>query len=183
MRHPRHRLTERGFSLVETMIASGVLTVGLLGVAGVFAKGVQRVGNSPMELIATQKASEAIESVYTARDSRSHSWNEIKNVRGATGSDGGIFLDGPQPLREPGVDGLVNTADDGTIQRLVSPGPDGLMNTADDEVLELNMFTREIEIRDITPTLRQIRITIHYSTGGGPEIRDFVLVTYISSYA
>src|SRR5216684_9018016 len=101
MRQRGHILKQHGFSLVETMIASGVLTVGLLGVAGVFAKGVQRVGNSPMELIATQKATEAIESVYTARDSRSHSWNDIRNVNGATGSDGGIFLDGPRPLREP----------------------------------------------------------------------------------
>src|SRR5262249_10306424 len=128
MRQQGHILKERGFSLVETMVASGVLTVGLLGVAGVFAKGIQRVGNSPMELIATQKATEAIESVYTARDSHAHTWNEIRNVHGLSGSDGGIFLDGPQQLRDLGPDGLVNTADDGVIQRIIGPGPDGLMN-------------------------------------------------------
>jgi type II secretory pathway pseudopilin PulG len=183
MRYRGHARGERGFSLVETMVASGVLTVGLLGVAGVFAKGIQRVGNSPMELIATQKAAEAIESVYTARDSKAHSWSEIRNVRGVSGTDGGIFLDGPQPLKDAGPDGLVGTVDDGSIQRLVGPGPDGLLNTADDEVLELSMFTREIQIRDLTPSLRQIRITVHYANGGGPEVRDFVLVTYISNYA
>jgi len=176
MRQPGRILRERGFTLVETLVASGVLTVGMLGVAAVFARGLQRVGNSPLDLIATQKATEAVESVYTARDNHSHKWGEIRNV-----SNGGLFLDGFQPLREAGPDGLMNTADDGPIERLVSAGPDNILNTPDDEVLELDMFTRKVEITDLSPTLRQLRVIVHYQNG--PEVREFVLVTYISSYA
>jgi type II secretory pathway pseudopilin PulG len=181
MRHPSLISNARGFSLVETLVAAGVLSVGLLGVAGVFARGARHVGNSPLDLIATQKAAEAIESVYTARDGRTQTWPSIRNVKGATGSDGGIFLDGPQPLKDPGPDGFVNTADDGAVQRIVRPGPDNLLNTPDDEVFTLDMFTREVEIRDVSTNVRQIRVIVRYQNG--PELREFILVTYISSYA
>ena len=60
----------------------------------------------------TQKAAQAIEAVFGARDSHKVTWAQIRNVNGASGSDGGIFLDGPQPLPQAGPDGLVNTGDD-----------------------------------------------------------------------
>ncbi len=59
-------------------------------------------------LIAREKAREAIESVHAARDTGEASWATIRNVL-----DGGVFLDGAQPIKDPGDDGLVNTADDG----------------------------------------------------------------------
>ncbi len=77
-------------------------------------------------------------------------WAQIRNVNGA-GGDNGVFLDGPRDVREPGADGLANTADDGAIAQVVKPGPDGLLGTADDEITPLVGFTREIEIRDIGP--------------------------------
>ena len=61
----QHIHKESGFSLVETIIALGVLTVGALGMASVFAQGLQATATSPNELLATQKAAEAIE---TARE-------------------------------------------------------------------------------------------------------------------
>ena len=38
--------------------------------AGVFTQGMQKTASSPGELLATQKAAEAIESVFSARDSQ-----------------------------------------------------------------------------------------------------------------
>src|ERR1700682_2752190 len=101
--------SQSGFSLIETVMALGVLTVGLMGAAAVITTGMQKVSTSPYDLIATQKAAEAIESVFSARDSHVLVWANIRNVVG-TGSDGGIFLDGPQSIRLLGSDGLVNTA-------------------------------------------------------------------------
>ena len=52
-------------------------------------------------------------------------WAQIRNVAGASGSDGGIFLDGARDVREPGADGLMNTTDDGALAEVIKPGPDG----------------------------------------------------------
>jgi hypothetical protein len=132
-------------------------------------------------VIATQKAAEAIESVYAARDSHVLTWAQIQNVKGLSGSDGGIFLDGPQPLNTPGPDGLVNTADDGAIETVTSPGPDGILGTADDVVLPLTGYTREIAIRDVQNDLRSITVTVTYRDGDAT--RTYVLTSYISNYA
>ena len=106
--HVRPRDGEAGFSLVETMIAMGILATGLLSMAGAFVLGLASLNGSSANLVAREKAREAIESVHTARDTRVITWGQIRNV-----SDGGAFVDGAQPLRNPGPDGLMNTADDG----------------------------------------------------------------------
>jgi hypothetical protein len=169
-----------GFSLIEAIISVGVLTTGMLGAVGVLARGMSDVVSSPTDLIATQKATEAVESVFTARDTRVLTWAQIRNVKGVSGNDGGVFLDGPQPVRSAGPDGMVNTADDGAIESVVEPGKDNLVGTADDEVVTLNGFTREITIVDVEPSLRQITVTIKYQQGA--KQRQYQLTTYVSNY-
>jgi Tfp pilus assembly protein PilV len=168
--------SQAGFSLVETMIAIGVLTVGTLGLAGVFAAGVQKTVSSPAELLATQKAAAAIESVFSARDSQTLTWAQMRNV-----SNGGIFLNGPQPIKVEGADGVVNTADDGAVETVVLPGRDQLLGTADDTRQTLEGFTREVVIADITADLRKVTVTITY--GSGPGLRSYSLTAYLSAYA
>ena len=176
----------KGFSLVETVISLGVLTTGILGAAAVLATGMQNLSSSPADVVTTQKAAEAMEAVFSARQSGKLTWAQIKNVAGASGSDNGVFLDGAQPLYYPGADGLVNTADDAVagIETVTLPGKDQLLNTADDQVTPLSSFTREIKIRDITAEngqLRSIVVTITYQNG--PTTRTYTLTTYISSYS
>ena len=175
------RKSESGFSLIEAVIASGVLAAGLLGAAATFAHGMKWVASSPGDLLATQKAAEAIESVFSARDSHVLTWAQLRNVAGASGSDGGIFLDGPQPLKTPGPDGVVNTADDGGIETVTLPGPDGVYGTADDVVEQLTQFRREVKIRDVELGLRSISVTVTYQHGA--ILRTYTLTTYISDYS
>src|SRR3954463_10898905 len=99
--------TQAGFSLIETVFAIGVLSVAALGMAGIFAQGMQKTASSPGELLATQKAAEAIESVFSARDSPLVTWAQLRNP-----SQGGIFKTGALPLTTDGADGVVGTADD-----------------------------------------------------------------------
>ena len=172
---------EGGFSLIETVIALGILAVGLLGAAGLLAAGMQKVVSSPGDLTATQKATEAVESVFSVRDSRTVTWAQIHNVQGASGNDGGIFLDGPQSLRGPGPDGIVDTADDGAVETVTYPGPDQQLGTADDLTVTLSGFTREIRIRDLQPNLRSITVIVSYQVG--PTRRTYTLTAYISSFA
>jgi type II secretory pathway pseudopilin PulG len=167
---------QSGFSLLETVFSIGVLCVGALGLAGIFSQGMQRTISSPGELIATQKAAEAIESVFSARDSHSLAWSQLRNE-----SAGGIFLNGPQAIRVPGPDGVVNTHDDGDIESVDLPGPDQRLGTADDVTQTLDGFTREIRIMDLSDDLRSITVTVTYKAG--PQTRSYALTAYISTWA
>ena len=167
---------EPGFMLMETLFSMGLMSIGLLAMAAVFSRGMLNMQGSSNLPIAKQKAVEAIESVFASRDTRIISWSQVRNKQ-----DNGVFLDGAQPIKVPGDDGLVNTDDDGQIEQLVLPGLDNLIGTGDDEVIPMNGFTREIQITDINSDLREIRVTIEYPFGNG--VRSYVLSTYVSSYA
>jgi prepilin-type N-terminal cleavage/methylation domain-containing protein len=177
--------SQHGFSLVETIIALGVLTVGVLGAAGILTTGMRNLSNSPADVVMMEKATQAIEAVFSARDSQRLTWAQIRNVVGA-GSDGGIFVDGPKPLYTAGPDGLVNTTDDDTtIESVVLPGPDQKLNTADDVTMFLTQYTREINIRDVAGEngqLRLITVTITYQNGTLKH-PPYTLTTFISSYS
>jgi hypothetical protein len=168
--------SEAGTSLVETVVAIGVLTVGALGMAGVLSQGMRLMTGSPGDLVATQKAAEAIESVFSARDSHIITWAQIRNV-----NQGGVFLVGGKPLKLAGVDGLINTADDGVIESVTYPGKDGLPGGGDDVVETLDRYSREIKITDLSVDLRSITVTVTYQSG--TSTRTYVLTTYISNYA
>lgn len=176
---------DEGFSLVEVLFALGVLTAGVLGAAAVMAAGMQNLSSSPGDVIVTQKAAQAIEAVFAARDSHKLTWDEIRNVYGGSGSDDGVFLDGPQPLNLAGTDGLVNTVDDPSlVETMVMPGLDKLLNTADDAEIEMNGYTREIAIRDVDGSggqLRSIVVTMTYRNG--TTERTYTLTTFISAYS
>jgi len=166
-----------GFSLLETVFAIGVLSVGALGMAGIFTQGMQRTITSPNELIATQKAAEAVESVFSARDSHSIAWAQLRNE-----SHGGIFVDGPQSIKTPGGDGVVNTHDDGPgLESFDLPGPDQMLGTQDDVTKVLDGFTREIKIADLSDDLRSITVTVTYTSG--PQTRSYSITAYISTWA
>jgi prepilin-type N-terminal cleavage/methylation domain-containing protein len=168
---------DRGFSLVEALVSLAVLAVGLLSLAGVLTTGLQDISVAPTDVIARQKVAEAIEAVYTARDTRILTWAQIRNV-----PNGGIFLAGPQPLRTTGLDGLVNTADDGPVEELVLPGRDGQLGTGDDVKTPLTQYTREIRITDISVMLRQLTVTVTVTLGGGVR-RNYTVTTLISSFS
>ena len=172
--------SESGFSLVEALVAMAVTVVGVMSLAMVLAFGTRMIVSGQGQMTASQRAAEAIEAVFKARDSRVIQWSQIRNQVGQ-GSDNGVFLDGPRPIRLPGPDGLINTPDDGAIEDVITPGPDGLLGTPDDQRTPLSGLTREIEIRDIGPNLRRIRVIVRYKSDGAD--REYVLTTYVSSYA
>lgn len=170
------RSNQAGFSLFETVVAVGLLAGGLLGVGAVLATGVRKLSDAPLDLVAKQKLTEAVETVFTARDTRVVTWAQVANA-----SAGGIFVNGPQPMKVAGADGLINTADDGAVEALLLPGADGILGNADDRSVPLSQFTRQILITDISQVLRQITVTVTFTTGNGT--RTYVLSTLISRFA
>jgi len=168
--------TDAGFSLVETLVSILILSVGVLGLSQAFISGVRKTIASPYEVLATQKAAEAVESVFAARDSHTITWPQLKNA-----SEGGVFMNTATPLNTPGVDGIVNTPDDGGVETFTFPGPDGAMSTGDDKTLSLIGFTRRIQIVELSGYLRQITVTITYPAEG--QTKTYEVVALISQYA
>jgi prepilin-type N-terminal cleavage/methylation domain-containing protein len=191
---------QSGFSLIEVMISAVILTIGLVGVLSVFGLAIAATQSSQQDMIARQVASEAMESVFTARNTSQLTFSQINNV-----ANGGIFANGAQPLMCAGPTyGIVGVAGDtascvnatgavcpnGGVQCLNEPGPDGIVGTADDVILSLSNYTRTIAITQLTtgtpptviPTLVQVTITITYSVPNSTVPKTYVLEEYISAY-
>ena len=191
----RSRHQESGFSLLEVLISMLLLTGVLLSLGQAFMLGMAHASTSSANLIAREKAREAVESVHTARDTRTIPWNQIRNVTarmcpGVAAPNGwnataGVFIDGEQPggLHVPGPDGLINTAGDEALplEQVLHLGADGLPNTADDWAEEMASFGREVWICDHSNSLREIRVTVRYRVGS--ITRDYRLTTFISNYS
>ncbi|HUU33187.1 MAG TPA: prepilin-type N-terminal cleavage/methylation domain-containing protein [Vicinamibacterales bacterium] len=173
---PTSSRSASGFSLVETLVSILILTVGVLGLTQAFISGVQKSTSAPYEVLATQKAAEAIESVFAARDSHIVTWAELRNA-----AQGGVFLNSATAMTTAGTDGILNTSDDGPVETFVYPGPDGFIGTLDDKTLTLDNFTRKIEIVDLSGFLRQITVTVTYPANG--QTKSYSVTSLISQYA
>ncbi len=187
--HDQHtQQDQRGFSLVESLIAMGVVTVGVLGMAEVFTLGINNLMVSGDALIAREKARSTIEIIHSARDARIITWDQMRNVNppssGCTGSSttsgGGVFLNGNQNLYQAGPDGLVNTsAANSAAVWETSPGPDGRLGTTDDAPLA--NYQRDIRFCDLGIGLREVTVTIQYKVAG--RTLTYSLKSLISQYS
>jgi|SRR6185312_1598049 Tfp pilus assembly protein PilV len=177
---------QAGFSLLEALISAVVLTIGLLAVCATLALGLSSTQNVQMDTIARQRASEALESIYTARQTATITFDQIENVS-ATGN--GIFTKGFVPLSDPGPDGIEGTTDDVPVTAITVPGPSGVLAgaTPPDVSVKLGNFQREVLISDVVvggvsaTNLRQIQVTIKYPTPAG-FYRSYTVQAMISAY-
>jgi prepilin-type N-terminal cleavage/methylation domain-containing protein len=185
---------QRGFTLIEVMIAIAIMGIGILTLVATFATAVGSTQNAQLNLIAREKTLQALESVYTARNTQQISFAQIANI-----SSGGIFTNGPTQLLAAGPDGLVNTADDLNFassgpcvagpECVVLPGPDGILGTADDVGMSLANFTRQITISpvlnsdgSINPNIRQVNVTVTYTSGTSTVPRIYTVDALISAF-
>jgi prepilin-type N-terminal cleavage/methylation domain-containing protein len=173
---------QKGFSLLETIIALLVLAIGVLGLAAMLANALAYMQGSQNDFIAQQKAEEAAEAIFTAKYTNNATWAQISN--NTAGNTTGLFVTGAIPLTLPGTDGLVGSVNDGgaPLDYIVYPGPDGKLGTADDIQVPLSNFTRTIAIGNVAgdPNLRTVTITVNYTSG--KFTRLYTLNTYISAF-
>jgi prepilin-type N-terminal cleavage/methylation domain-containing protein len=180
---------QAGFSLIEVLIAGAIITVGLLAVLGMFGSALAATQSSQYDEIAHARATQALESVYTARQTAQLGWDSINNTGTITNGTAGIFTTGLVTLTDPGPDGLDGTSDDVSAAPIVLPGPDGKLGTSDDQTISLSNFKRQIQISLATdpttgaliPTLKQVIVTIQYPGTNG-NLRTYVVQSLISQY-
>lgn len=189
---------QSGFTLIEVLIAIAVMSIGLLSVVASIATAMQATQSAQEDLVARQKAMEALESIYTARNSQQVGFSAINNT---TASPPGLFLAGAQPLLCAGPDGLVGTADDvacqtsggvtcpnGGVECWVLPGPDGVLGTGDDVTYSLANFTRTITFNQVflsggavNTNMIAVTVAISYTKDGLPK-RTYTVNGLISSF-
>ncbi len=192
----RRKCRQSGFSLIEVLIAMVVLTIGLLGVLATLEVAMAATETSQEDMLARQAASEAMESIFNARDTSQLGFAAINNV----GTGSGIFVVGTSPLYCAGPDGIIGTADDtscltasgavcpnpaGTANApecLTEPGPDGILGTADDKIVSLANFSRTITITSFSQTLQLVTITITYTVPNFGHTKTYTISEYVSYY-
>lgn len=180
------RHSESGVTLLEVMIAALFLTIALLGVAMTMVAGISSMYHTQEQLIAKQKAREALESVFTARSTQNIQFVQIQNDT----VEDGIFLTGYQAIRGMGTDGIANTSDDSMtpIEALTYPGNDGQLGTVDDESRPLTGYERRVMITDVLdadgevdPDIRQITVEVRFQLN---DVWQSVMVSsYVSRFA
>jgi type II secretory pathway pseudopilin PulG len=167
---------EKGFSLIETVIALVVLMVGILGTISALSFSIFSVQDSEKRSIAKEHARSTMETIFSTRDllafddaagGASYSWDSIQVL---SGSNGGIFIDGWNPIREsPGADGIFGTADD-----TCAAGAPCIINGTTNSSVVVNGYERKIEIFDITENgvVRKRRITVRVRYWVGKLLRE-----------
>ncbi|MHB8755380.1 MAG: prepilin-type N-terminal cleavage/methylation domain-containing protein [Candidatus Acidiferrales bacterium] len=172
-----------GFSLIEAMVAMVVLAFGILGLAAMMTDGIAYMNMSQADFIAQQKAEAAIESIFYARDSKIYTWAQLQNVS----TPGGVFLNGPEVLCDPGPDGVIDTADDilANVDVIYAPNTAGsdTLTGPDAIKMPLSAYKRTVVIANVAgdPNVRTITVTINYIAGRFQ--RTYTLTSYISRFS
>ena len=180
---------ERGFTLLEVLIALAVLMVGLMSLAYGIGIGLAVTQMSTMDTIAREKAREAMEDVFTARDTSTISFTQICNIPTGSNPNNCLFVNGLTPMYTADSSGLVNTnaaATQGVLETYVTPGPDGILGTADDITYNLTGFQRSIQVTSVSSSdgytvLAQVTVTIQYNPLPWLS-RTVTMVTVMSPY-
>jgi prepilin-type N-terminal cleavage/methylation domain-containing protein len=177
---------EHGFTLLEVVVAIFILTIGLMGTAAAITYALQfttlskNLTNAKFVIVST------IEEVESLRNTQRLSYKQIENAGNVDNTDmpnffGGFSTGFKAISTEPGNDGVNGTNDDLSS----AAGADGIWGTTDDVInssLVRGGYSRQIEISNLSATLKKIEIKVRYPASNGAigEIRG---VSYLNDEA
>jgi prepilin-type N-terminal cleavage/methylation domain-containing protein len=183
---PGDRQSEAGFTLIETMIALVVLTIGLLGVAAAISYSIAANNMSRNVTSAKLLVNSVAEQMQTLINNRELSFGQLAN-EGAVNNVGAItnfagFSAEFKPIAaSPGPDGIYGSCDDTSTAR----GADGLWCTGDDTknpALERPGFTHRIIITNLSLGMKKVETTIRYPGKSGTT-QELTGVSYVTDKA
>lgn len=176
---------EKGFSILEMVIAILVVTIGLLGAAAALAYSLQFTNTSRNVGKAKAIAISTIEEVETLRNTRRLDFKQIANVGEVDNTDAkhafNGFSKGFKPISiNPGPDGVNGTDDD----LVTGAGADEVYGTADDvsdSALSRGGYSRQITITKYLsdPNIRKVEVKVKYISATG-SMSEITGVSYIN---
>lgn len=176
---------ERGFTMIEAVIAIFVVTIGLIGTAAAITYALEfgaisRNVSSAKSIIVT-----IIEEVETMRNARRLDFKQVAHV-GKVDNNGSNnpfngFSVGYQPVSiKPGPDSVTGTDDD-----LRDAGPDNVFGTVDDfdnPAFARGGYFRQITITSLTDSLKKVEVKVKY-LGAGGKVGEITGVSYLNNEA
>jgi type II secretory pathway pseudopilin PulG len=181
----KRAVSEKGFSLIEAVVAILIITVGLIGTAAAITYALEfgaisrNVGNAKLVIVSS------IEEIESLRNTRRLDFKQIANVgnvdnNGSPNTFSGFSNGYKEVSVNPGPDGVNGTDDD-----LRDAGPDETYDTGDDfdnPALVKSGYVREIKITDLNTTLKKVEIKVRYYGTGG-KVGELRGVSYVNDEA
>jgi type II secretory pathway pseudopilin PulG len=172
---------ERGFSLIEVVLAILLMTAGLVALAGALIVGVTLPKRARQQEIAKQLANTVMESIIAAKEALPPGFSTFEQLTYTDTIPSGRFIKDEMLMLEPGPDGVFGTCDDGrtgafdpvcpsnpgtlTMKVDIDPGPDGVYsNTSDNNTTQLLGFTYKVIIQDLSPSTKLVDVEVYYQT-------------------
>lgn len=161
-----------GFSLIETMIALVIMTVGIFAALSALSFSLFSIQESEKKTIAKENVRSTLETIFSIRDlalfdgdnpTSLYNWDTLAVNNGG---NNGIFVSGWTPIREdPGADGLIGTADDAC-----AGSGSCVVNGYTNNSPLLDQFERSIQVTDISQNgnvrKKYITVSVRYAIKG-----------------
>ena len=177
---------EKGFSLVEAVIAILILTIGLIGTAAAVTYALEFSAISRNVTKAKLVVVASIEEIESLRNSRRLNFTQFANTGSVDNTDApNQFLGFAKGFKAvsntPGTDGVNGTTDDIST----APGADGVYGTSDDKIDSTRIregYMRQIEIIDLSASLKKVVVRVRYTSING-KLGEIVGVSYLNDEA
>lgn len=175
--------SQKGFTMIEAIIAIFVITIGLVGTAAAITYALEYNSVSRNASNAKLIITSSIEEIESLRNTGRLEYQQISNVGSVdnTGCDNTFngFSTGYKDVSiNPGPDGINGTDDD-----LLNAGPDTIYGTIDD-FADLSYarggYTRQITITPLSTTVKKIEVKVKYVSSGG-KVGELKGVCYLNN--
>lgn len=180
---------QKGFSLIELLIAIVIITAGLVALSGALVYSVTLPQRSKQKEIATQLANSIMESIVAVKQVGPVGFASLDDFSCTTNptTPGRFDCATPRAMLTAGPDGVYGTCDDGQaagpfapcgapganlLSISLDPGSDGIYATGGNTTSTYLGFTRVITITDLSvpPVLtKRITVQVFYNTPTGRE--------------
>lgn len=176
---------EKGFTMIEMVIAILILTIALMATAASitfaleFGSISKNISNAKLVIVSSIEEVESLRNSHRLDFKQIENFGNVDNTNSPNPFNG--FSTGFQPVSlSPGEDGVNGTADD-----LIDPGMDGIFGTGDDftnPALERKGFSRQITITPLTGsnTIKKVEIRVRYLAASG-KFGEIAGVAYLNN--
>ncbi|MEW6732646.1 MAG: prepilin-type N-terminal cleavage/methylation domain-containing protein [Acidobacteriota bacterium] len=167
--------TDKGFTLLEAIIAILIMTTALIALSAALVVGVNLPSYARRREVAKQLGTLIMENIIANKEASRNGFT-FDNLAYTT-TTLGLFEPpvgmpdtqvGARPMYQPGTDGIYGTADDDDMPNFlefqIHPGNDGQYNTGNEDILRLSEYSYKIYITNIDNTTKQVDVVVYFTT-------------------